>query len=141
MKEGTGDDSEKSVSEGELASMAFNMFQRGASPVQVVMVLETAPNLALKLYNDWLVLSGCLRLSRQSWALINGKTSYRIKGQADLDAVIGSLVSDHQKLKGFRYLCSRCGRPLQAAWDNEWKWLIENRALSSWSHETCPGMS
>ncbi len=123
---------------GEVAAEAFKMFEEGASPSEVVIALKQAPGVISELYDSWAELRGCLVVDSHLRNLIQSKTNLPIEDQADLIVAIARLVEDQEKLRGFRYPCSRCGGLIQASPNTEWVWMIQKGRVSAWSHKQCP---
>ena len=124
-----------------IASRAFELFEKGITPVRVVIELEQSPELIQELYHKWVEMNGALLIPKKSkdniYRAIIKNTEYEVNDLDSLEYVICFLILDHLALKDFNYPCNVCQETLYANPCLEWKDLVDKGCLSNWGHKKC----
>ena len=134
---------------GELASKVFAFYKDGGRPEDAVIHFSVLPEVANQTYNDFVRMTGALLFSKESKEKIdaivkriNDDTAFTADTYVDfldvLPDILDQLESTAVELAKFEYPCGGgCGKTLNALYDPEWKWILENDFMKGWVCDEC----
>jgi len=107
LKQGVG------RTEGEVSAQAFSMFQKGWSPIRVVVELKQPPKIVQALYEDWAEMKGALLLRKSVkeyfFESVEDLVGFTVSNLQDFKKALVVFAVNQIWMSKLTYPCSVCG--------------------------------